>query len=202
MGKLKGVDVVAEEVDMDVRPKDLHQQYTTDAHHIGPFDDDQSGGDVPGLMLPWSGEKQHEEKPMHPLLEAGTFGSHHDSRPAAVAVDGRNEPLLADGGDVDVKHKVEEAAGLAVNHIDRPNHQRINRVADGPITQGLPTQIQVVKAEYQQHKQPYIDSALVLGVLAICLDVVDFHKKIWGAKIRNKEISVTLQPKFFGNGKR
>ena len=74
MGELKSVDVVTEEVDVDVGPPDLHHQYATDAYHVGPLDDNQACGDVPSLVLPWAWEEEHEEEPVHPLLQTGTFG--------------------------------------------------------------------------------------------------------------------------------
>ena len=68
VSEVEGVDIVTEEVDVDVGPLDLHDQDATDAYHIGPFDDNESCRNVPQLVFPRTGEEQHEENPVHPLL--------------------------------------------------------------------------------------------------------------------------------------
>ena len=73
-------------------------------------------------MFPRAREENHKEKPVHPLLEAGTFGGDDDTRPAAFVVDGRDEPLRTDGGDVQVQNAVEDPAGLTIDQVDRPHH--------------------------------------------------------------------------------
>lgn len=61
MGEVESVDVLTHKMDVDVGPSDLHQQYAANADDIGPLDDDQSGGDVPQLVLPRAGEENHQE---------------------------------------------------------------------------------------------------------------------------------------------
>ena len=60
-------------VDVDVRPIDLHEQDAADSDGIGPLDDDQAGWNVPQFVLPWTREEDHEEEPVHPLFQTGTF---------------------------------------------------------------------------------------------------------------------------------
>ena len=117
---------------------------------------------------------------MHPLFQAGAFGGDDDTRPTAVLVGRGDEPLPADGGDVDVENAVEHPTGLVIDQVDRPKHQAVNQFPDRPIAQGLPSQIQEMEADYQQDKQTHVDRAAVLRVLAICLDVVDAHRKEFG----------------------
>ena len=69
-------------------------------------------------MLPWAREEHHEENPMHPLLQAGTFGGDDDTRPSSFFVDGSDNSVLADGGNVDVKNAVKHPTGLAVDQVD------------------------------------------------------------------------------------
>ena len=128
-------------------------------------------------MFPWSGEEQHEEEPVHPLLETGAFGGDGDTCPSSCAVGRGNGPHRTDGGDVDMKHTVEHPTGLAVYHVDRPLHQPLNGVANGPIIQALPTEIEVVEADYQKDKQPYVYCTTVFRVLAICLYLFEVHGK-------------------------
>ena len=40
---------------------------------------------------------------MHPLFQTGTFRCDDDAGPAAVMIDGRDEPSGIDGGDVDMQ---------------------------------------------------------------------------------------------------
>ena len=77
-------------------------------------------------MFPWAREENHEEQPVHPLLEAGAFGGDDDACVATVGIDGGDEALSADGGEVDAQNVVEHPAGLAVDHVDRPNHQFVD----------------------------------------------------------------------------
>ena len=134
MGKVEGVDIVAEKVDVDVRPCNLHEQDATDAHHIGPFDDDQTSRDVPQLVFPWAGEKNHEEEPMHPLFQASTFGGDDDPCQTTLGIDGGYESRATEGGDVNAKYMVKHPAGLAVDQVDRPKHQFVNQFPNRPIT--------------------------------------------------------------------
>lgn len=122
---------------------------------------------------------------MHPLFEAGTLRGDDDFGPSAFTIEGGDETLRIDGGDVDVQKLVEYPAGLAIDHVDRPNHQHGNPFSNGPITKGLPSQIQEMKADDQQDKKPYVDRAPVFGVLAICLDAIETHDRNLEAKIRN-----------------
>ena len=198
MGEVESVDVLTHKMDVDVGPSDLHQQYAANADDIGPLDDDQSGGDVPQLVFPRAGEENHQEKPVHPLLQAGTFGRDDDPCPTVVTVEGRNEPDAADGGDVDAKNMVEHPAGLAVNQIDRPNHQLVDEPPDGPIAKGLPPQIEEVEADNQQDKKTDIHGALVLRVFAVGFNVVDAHRKeIWVLKYGIKKYPYLCTPKIF-----
>ena len=134
MGKVEGVDVVAEEVDVNVGPKDLHQQHATDAHHVGPLNDDETGRDVPQFMLPGTRKENHKEKPVHPLFQAGAFGRNDDVGPSSISVDGCNMSLRSDSSDVDAENMIEHPTSLAVNHFDGPHHQSVNQLADWPIT--------------------------------------------------------------------
>lgn len=52
-------------------PLSLHEQDTADAHHIGEFDDDQPGRDVPSFVLPRTREEEHQKQPVEPLLQTG-----------------------------------------------------------------------------------------------------------------------------------
>ena len=101
-----------------VGERNLHQQHAADAHHIGPLDDDQTGRNVPKLVLPWAGEKYHEEDPMQPLFEAGTLGGNDDTRPTAFVVHSGNHSFGADRDDVNVQNAVEHPARLAEDQID------------------------------------------------------------------------------------
>ena len=84
-------------------------------------------------MLPWAREKDHEEEPMHPLLQAGAFGSDGDIGQTALFVDGGNNSLWGGGGNVDAENMVEHPTGLAIDQIDRPKHKFLNPFPDGPI---------------------------------------------------------------------
>ena len=164
-----------------VGPRNLHQQHAANPDDVGPLDDDQSGRDVPQLMFPRPREEEHKEEPMHPLLEAGTFGGDDDACPAAFAVDGGDEPLGFDGGNVDVQEMVKHPARLAVDHIDRPQHELVDPLPDGPIAQSLPAQIDEMKADDQDDKKPNVDRAAVSWIFAVCLEVFKVHQqKIWG----------------------
>ena len=156
---------------------DLQQQHAADAHHIGPFDDDQTGRDVPQFVFPRTGEEYHEENPMEPLLETGALGGDDDARPVAFAVDRGDEALGGDGGDVDAKYAVKEPTGLAVDQVDRPYHQPIHGLADGPVAQGLPAEIEEMETDNQNDKQPYVNRVAVLWVVAIGLDVGEGHSE-------------------------
>ena len=110
MGKVERVDVVAHKVNIDVGPKDLHDQYAANPDYIGPLDDDQSCWDVPKFVFPWTREENHKEKPVHPLLEAGTFGGDDDECPTTIPIHGRDYPFAAYGSDVNAKNVVEYPA--------------------------------------------------------------------------------------------
>ena len=101
------VDVVAHKVNIDVGPKDLHDQYAANPDNVGPLDDDQSCWDVPKFVFPWAREKNHKEKPMHPLFHAGTFWSDDDACPTTIPIDGGDKPFAANGSDVNAKNVVE-----------------------------------------------------------------------------------------------
>ena len=133
MGEVEGVDIVAEKVDVDVWPGNLHEHDATDAYYIGPFDDDQTCRDIPQLVLPWAGEKNHEEEPMHPLLQTGTLGGDGDSCQTSLGIDGGYESRATEGGEVNAKYMVKHPARLAVDQVDRPKHQFVNQFSDRPI---------------------------------------------------------------------
>ena len=97
-------------------PRNLHHQHTANPYDIGPFDDDQACGDIPQFVFPRAREEDHEEEPVHPLLQAGTFGGDDDPCPTAFLIGCGDESLLAYCGDVDVENVVKHPAGLAVNH--------------------------------------------------------------------------------------
>ena len=122
-----------------VGPGNLHHQDAADADDVGPFDDDQSGGDVPELVFPRPREQHHKENPVQPLFQAGAFGRDEDACPAAFIVERGNDPFFAHGGDVKVKNMVEHPATLPVKQIDRPQHQLVDGAFDRPIINGLPT---------------------------------------------------------------
>ena len=131
-------------------PLHLHHQNAADAHHVGPFDDDQAGGDEPGLVLPRTWEEQHQEQPVEPLLEAGALGGDGYVGPAAVAVQGCDEPMLGNGGDVNVEDMFQYPAALVEEQVHRPKAQLVDGPFDGPVADGLPPQIDEMEAEDEQ----------------------------------------------------
>ena len=133
MGKVERVDVVAHEVDVDVGPKDLHDQYAANPDDVGPFNDDQSRRDVPQFVFPRAREEKHKEKPVHPLFQAGTFWCDDDTSPTPFSVEGRDDPFAADSGDVNTENVVEYPTRLAIHHLDGPHHQPVNQLADRPV---------------------------------------------------------------------
>ena len=135
-----------------VGPRDLHQQDTANAHHVGPFDDDQSGWDVPKLVFPRPWEDCHEENPMQPLFQAGTLGSNDDTSPSSFFVDSRDEPLCIDRSNIDTKNVFKHPAALPIKQVNRPNHQVVYPTNHWPITNCLPAQIQEMEANYQHDK--------------------------------------------------
>ena len=172
MGELEGINVVTEKVDVDVRPCNLHEHDATDTHHVGPFDDDQTCRNVPQFVFPWAGEQEHEEEPVQPLFQTGTFGSDGDNGQTAVFVDGGNNSLWGEGGNVNAENMVEHPTGLAIDQIDRPKHKFLNPISNRPIVYGLPTQIEIVEADYQHDKKPHIDCATIFRVFIIGLNAL------------------------------
>ena len=73
-------------------------------------------------MFPWARKKNHEEEPMHPLLQTCTFGGDNDGSSSSVFVQGSDESLVVDGGDVDMENAVKHPTGLVVDQVNRPNH--------------------------------------------------------------------------------
>ena len=102
------------------RPLDLHEQNAANAHHIGPFDDNQSDGNVPGLMFPRAGKEQHQEQPMEPLFQTGTFGCNGHSNETSLLAQGSDESCRRNGGDVDAENMLQYPAGFTVDAVHRP----------------------------------------------------------------------------------
>ena len=69
-------------------------------------------------MFPWAREEHHQKNPMHPLLQTCTFGGNNDGSPSSVFVQGGDESLVVDGGDVNVENAVKHPTGLAVGQVD------------------------------------------------------------------------------------
>ena len=73
-------------------PLTLHEQNAADAHHIGPFNDDQADRNVPSFVLTWSWEKQHQEQPVEPLFQTGAFGGDGHGDVSSFLAQGGDEP--------------------------------------------------------------------------------------------------------------
>ena len=101
-----------------VGPGYLHHQYTADTNDIRPLDDDQPNGDIPQFMFPWTRKEHHEENPVHPLLQAGTFRCDDDSSPTTFAVCSSQQSRRGNRCQIDVENMVEHPTCLAIQHID------------------------------------------------------------------------------------
>ena len=109
---------------------------------------------------------------MHPLLQAGAFGRDGDASQATVLVDGGNNSLRGVGGNINAENMVEHPTGLAIDQIDRPKHKFLDPSSNRPIVYGLPTQIEIVEADYQHDKKSHIDSATIFRVFIIGLNAL------------------------------
>ena len=124
-----------------IGPRYQHQQHTTDADDVGPFDDDETSRDVPCFVLPGAWKDEHQEDPVQPLLETGAFGSNADPRPTAFVVRSGDDATHAVGGQIEIEDMFQNPAGLTINHFHRPKRELVNGFFNGPVVQRLPTEI-------------------------------------------------------------
>ena len=111
-------------------------------------------------MFPRSGEDEHEEEPVHPLLETGALGRHRHVGIGVLVVEEAYGAVV--GEEIHAEDMLQRPGALVEKQCRRPSEELVDSAFQRPVVEGeVPKVIKQVETEDQYEKQSHVEVRLV-----------------------------------------